>query len=305
MIADQAEALRALAGMAKARQEPINREPGAEAARLLAFASGKGGVGKTTMVANLALALAESGHRVMVLDADLGLANIDLLFGISPTYTLGNVVRGEQSLADIITTGPKGVMIVPGGSGLKELADLPRLRRQELIHSIQRLRERADIILMDTAAGVSQDVLGFVTFADRVVVVTTPEPTAVTDAYALMKLGLQEGQSNFALVVNMAKSAAEATATAKTLISVTKRFLGLPLDYLGSVPVDAHVSSSIRQQTPLALAFPDCPAAVSLSAIAGTMFPGDGLAPETGVLAGVLCRLAGIGNRQGKRAREQ
>jgi flagellar biosynthesis protein FlhG len=264
MVADQAEALRELAE--RSRQDRATRTPVriGRPKHVIAFSSGKGGVGKTTIVTNLAIGLSESGYKVLIFDADLGLANVDLLLNISPRYTLGHVIRGEVSLADAIMTGPKGVMVVPGGSGMKELADLPALRRQELISSVLQLQQYADLLLLDTGAGVSSTVLDFVTSADLAAIVTTPEPTALADAYALIKLAHRQGQRNFSIIVNTAKNPQSATNTAGALVSVAKRFLNLDLGYLGFVPADPGVPASIREQIPFISSRSGSPAAVGV-----------------------------------------
>ncbi len=230
--------------------------------RTVAVASGKGGVGKSSLVANVAVALGQQGMRVLLLDADLAQANLDLLLGLTPRYDLQHVLRGEKALGDIVLEGPAGVRLVPASSGVPEFAELDDFRRESLLRGLSAFEDGSDIILMDIASGVSRQVMNFCLAADEVLVVTTHELPAFSDSYALIKLLAQNGlQSPPHLVVNMAESAEEAEETAHRISLVARRFLGVELDRWGHVPHDAAVPRAVRRQEPVVLAYPQSPAA--------------------------------------------
>jgi flagellar biosynthesis protein FlhG len=235
----------------------------------IAVASGKGGVGKTNVTANLAVALARRGQRVCVLDADLGLANLDVLFGLSPTHSLLHVLRGDRTLADVIVDGPAGVRIIPAASGVEELTALPPAERMRLLHEVDGLDGSLDVLLIDTAAGISSNVLYFAAAAAHVLIVITPEPTALTDAYALMKvLAQRHGRREFLVTVNMAGGPTDAEAAFARLARVAERFLRVRLEYQGYVPHDGAVARAVRQQQPVVLAAPAAPASLALGHLA-------------------------------------
>lgn len=269
-MADQAQGLRALAKQAHLEDHLGNSAlvTPYPAARTIAVTSGKGGVGKTNFTTNLALLLAQARRRVIVVDADLGLANIHVVMGISPTYHLEHVLRGEKTLKEILISTPAGVQIIAGGSGITELANLDHAQRTRFIESLSELDHLADIILVDTGAGLSQNVMGFVLAADEVIVITTPEPTSLADAYATIKVVSRESPGTpLHLVVNMATSEAEATAVYERLSLVAKQFLHIELDYLGYLPQDAAVSRAVRSQQPFTQFSPGSPVARALSQI--------------------------------------
>ena len=184
-MVDQAEQLRRLVSAVPQQRKILRRK---RILRVITVTSGKGGVGKTSVVINLAIALALLGKRVVIMDADLGLANVDVIIGLVPVNTLHDVIRGKKTLTEIIITGPEGVKIIPGASGLEELANLTGAQRERLIESLLSLEDMADILLIDTGAGLSQSVLSFVSAADELIVVTTSEPTALPMPTALLKL---------------------------------------------------------------------------------------------------------------------
>ena len=237
--------------------------------RVIAVASGKGGVGKTNVTANLAVALAQRGQRVCVLDADLGLANLDVLLGLSPSLSLLHVLRGERRLPEVIVEGPAGIRIIPAASGFEELTALAATDRMRLLAELDALDPTLDVLLVDTAAGISSNTLYFTAGAAEVLVVITPEPTALTDAYALVKvLAARYGRRDFLVTVNMAASAADAQAAFARLARVAERFLRVRLEYQGWIPYDDALPRAVRQQQPVLLGAPGTPASVALSDLA-------------------------------------
>ncbi|NLJ60246.1 MAG: MinD/ParA family protein [Firmicutes bacterium] len=225
--------------------------------RTIAITSGKGGVGKSNLVINMAIALASSGMRVLVVDADLGLANIDLLLGITTPYTLEHVATGEVSLEDIQVTGPGGIKIIPGGSGAQRLLRTSEEERASLMRSLRELDDQADFIIIDTGAGLSPNVLTFLKFVHEIIVVTTPEPTSVADAYATVKtIAYENPGASIMIVVNMARSPKNAQDIAGNISVVAKKFLGIDLDFLGSVPRDPMVLKAVAMQQPFLLSYP-------------------------------------------------
>jgi flagellar biosynthesis protein FlhG len=237
--------------------------------RSLAITSGKGGVGKTSIAANLAFVLAGMGVRVLVLDADMGLANIDVLLGLSPQRTLRDFLSGTCDLREVLLEGPNGMHILPSGSGLWELTHLSREQRLVLMSGINDLKDEHDLLLIDTAAGVSPNVLHFNATAEEVLVVVTPDPPSITDAYALIKLMFTRyRRRHFLVVVNGARNGQEAGETFRGLNGVVERFLHLSLTDLGSVPCDPAVARSVRSQRPFADLYPSAKATQSLEALA-------------------------------------
>jgi flagellar biosynthesis protein FlhG len=233
--------------------------------RSLAVTSGKGGVGKTSMAANLACVLSEMGTRVLLLDGDMGLANVDVLFGLSPERTIRDFLAGRCSIAEVLMEGPCGIGILPGGSGQLDLTNLSREQRLSLYCGINDLRDGHDLVLIDTAAGVSPNVLHFNAMAERLLVVVTPEPTSITDAYAMIKLMFMHyHRRDFWILVNAARSEEEARQTFRGLNRVVERFLRFSLTDLGWIPWDSAVARSVRSQKPFVHLYPEARAALSL-----------------------------------------
>jgi len=236
--------------------------------RSLVITSGKGGVGKSTLAANLAVALGARGARVLLVDADFSQANLDLLLGVHPRWDLQHVFSGEKAIEEIVVPGPTGVRLVPAASGVPDLADLDDYRLECLWRGMSQLEHEADVVLIDTASGVSRPVTWLCRAAREVLVVTTPEMPAFSDAYGLIKLLHQQGLTRPPhLLVNHADSAEEAEETAQRIRLVARRFLQLDLDVWGSVPYDAAVSRAVRQQEPVLTAYPNSPASHAIRAL--------------------------------------
>jgi flagellar biosynthesis protein FlhG len=238
-------------------------------ARVLSITSGKGGVGKTNTSVNLAIALASSGARVTVLDADLGLANVEVLVGLNSLFNLHHVVTGERRMSEILVKGPGGISVVPGSSGIARLADLGPVARENVLKGLEELQESNDFIVIDTMAGIGQNAVAFTAAADEVLLVTTPEPSSIVDAYAMTKSVFQmRDDAVFRLIVNQALNEAQAKAVAAKVTHVAQQFLGRQISYLGFVPRDPHVQQSVMQSQPFFLRYPDAPASRCVHAIA-------------------------------------
>ena len=241
--------------------------------RTLAVTSGKGGVGKSTVAANLAVALAELGARVVLFDGDLAQANLDLLLGVSSRWDLGHVLRGEKTLEQIVVEGPAGVRLVPAASGDRDLADLDDFRREGLYRELSRLAKDADLLVVDTASGASRLTSQFARAATELIVVTTPEPTSYSDAYGLIKVLAAQGLGvTPSTLVNRAASLEEAEEVAHNLASLTRRFLGLNVESLGAIPDDPAVTQAIRRQEPVITAVPKSPAAIAFRVLASRLW---------------------------------
>lgn len=238
--------------------------------RVISVTSGKGGVGKTSTVANLALAFQQKRKRVLVLDADLGLANMDVMLGLNPRYTISNVLRGEKRIDEIMVTASGGFKILPAASGLQELTELDSSQRLFLLNELDTLQDHFDVLLIDTGAGISSNVMYFNFAAMDKVVIVTNEPTSLADGYALIKvLANQYSQKKFKILVNSARSQAEADRIYRHLGIVVDKFLGsLSLDYIGWIPYDKHVSEAIRNQQAVLDRHPESPASKSFVEVA-------------------------------------
>lgn len=263
---DQAGDLRRLV---KAQRHEV-RQSGRNGLRTIAVLSGKGGVGKSNLALALSCALADGGKRVVLLDADLGMANIDLLCGISSRFNLSHIVDGSRRLEEVVVPLEEKVEILPGGSGLKDLADLDDAELAGVIESLGSLEERADIVVLDTGAGIHKGVLAFALAADTTILITTPEPTSVRDAYGVIKsLGspLAE-EKDLLLVVNMANSEREAREVADRILTAANQFLGRSPVYLGCVLKDETVGRAVRLRKTFYRLFPEAPAGLCVRSLA-------------------------------------
>ena len=253
-MADQAEQLRQLMTN-RSSQKPGNN---GKKTRIIAVSSGKGGVGKTNLSINIALAYAQLGKRVIVMDADLGLANVNVILGIIPKYNLYHLIRKQKNMKDIILDTDYGIQIVAGASGFSKIANLSDEERENFIEELSDL-STADIIIIDTSAGVSNNVLDFIAAADDAIIITTPEPTAITDAYGIIKIIATEVDYlnlGLKLVVNRVKSVTQGKKVAERVINIAGQFLNLKIDYLGYVYEDVAVSQAVLRQKPFIIVEP-------------------------------------------------
>ncbi len=298
---DQADKLRKAVEVLKFRREKEQENASAErrntCARVIAVTSGKGGVGKTNIAINLAIALGELGYRVIILDADLGLANVDVLFGIIPKYTLVDVIKNRKNILEVLTDGPGRVKFISGGSGVEELLRIDRHALNKFINEISLLDRLADIIIIDTGAGLSEVVLSMIMAADEALLVTTPEPTSITDAYALIKTVSNRDRSKpIKVLVNKAENREEANDLLNRLVIVADKFLAVTLQPVGFVLKDDTVSKAVMQQQPFALYYPRCAAARSLRDVTLKLTEKKTDSERLAGFKGFLQRLAGYMN---------
>ncbi|HEY9720668.1 MAG TPA: MinD/ParA family protein [Oscillatoriaceae cyanobacterium] len=246
--------------------------PSSTGARVIVVTSGKGGVGKTNVTVNLSLALAKRQKKTILFDADLGMANVDVILGVSPKANLAEVIDGKKTLEEILLPYNEYLEIVPGGSGIADLADLDQTALEKFIKKLRELEHRADFILVDTGAGISRAVLNFVLAANEILVVTTPEPTAITDAYGLIKsIDQHNPLARVQLLINMVESEQEARAVAQKLIMIVNRFLDIEVSYLTCLEKDPNISRSVLQQQPFYNAFPYSPSTRRINMLASLL----------------------------------
>ena len=241
--------------------------------RIITITSGKGGVGKTNVSVNMALAYARLGKKVVVMDADLGLANVNIMLNMVPRYTLYDMIRKKKTMKEIMVETDYGISIVAGASGFSKIANLTDEERQNFIEELGTLSS-ADIIIIDTSAGVSSNVLDFIAAADDAIIITTPEPTAITDAYGIIKIIATEYENldmELKLVVNRVKGAAEAKKVADRMTNIAGQFLNLKVDYLGFIYDDPVVSQAVLRQKPFMVIDPRCKASICVQHIVGKM----------------------------------
>lgn len=256
-MADQAANLRHLVG------DPLRYS------KTVTFTSGKGGVGKSNLILSLSILLAQQGLKVGLMDLDLGLANLDILMGASPRYNLTHVMAGQKSVTDIVHPGPHDIMFIPGASGVSRLANLNKKEREQLTRTFSEIETLADLLLIDTGAGLSENVLHFATASQSLIVVTTPEPPARMDAYALIKTAMSRSpELDIYLLINEVKNASEADRVFKSIKEVCRQHCPkLPL-YLGYVPLDLHVPRAVSERNSFVLQYPNAPASKAMRRVA-------------------------------------
>jgi flagellar biosynthesis protein FlhG len=263
------EAATAQAGRAPGWRRRVDGAQGLSPAPVFAFTSGKGGVGKTNMVANLATALAGMNKRVMAIDADLGLANLDLFLGVHPTFTLADFFTGDVPLDQVVVTNGDGILLLPGASGVQSITALNPGQKAALVTELDAMTQGLDLVLVDTGSGISDAVTYFTTAAQEIVIVVAPEPASITDAYALVKvLASSHGQKRFLILVNSAAHADEAQRLFATLSAAALRFLNVSLDYLGWIPRDPQLLRAVVRAQTVVKAAPQAPSAQALTAMA-------------------------------------
>ena len=269
---DQAEQLRNV--IKQKNQNNINN------ARILTITSGKGGVGKSNMAVNLAIWFRKLGQRVIILDADFGLANVEVMFGTVPEYNLSDLIFGGKSIRDIITRGPMDIGFISGGSGILDLNNLTKEQISYLVHSLSLLNDLCDVLIIDTGAGVSDAVLEFVLASPEVIMVTTPEPSSLTDSYSLLKALYKSPKfirngTNIHLVANKVNSEAEGQAVYTKLSSVVEKFLDGKLHYLGMIPADPVLEKAVRNQKMVSISAPNARSTKAFEIISQNLMTGD------------------------------
>lgn len=249
MLMAEAQNIHPMSNMHKAQQpHPV---------RVITVTSGKGGVGKTNVSANLAISLANQGKKVLVMDADLGLGNIDVLLGLHPKNTLESVISGERTLDEVMVDGPAGIKVIPAASGIKNMAELSTNQHAGIIQAFSQVDQDIDVLIIDTAAGIADSVVSFACAAQEVLVVVCDEPASITDAYALIKLLHKEyGLFRFRVLTNMVKNVQAGREVYDKLVKVTDRFLDVALEFTGAIPYDETVLKAIRKQRAVVEAFP-------------------------------------------------
>lgn len=238
--------------------------------QVIAVASGKGGVGKTNVSTNLSLALAQSGTNVLLMDADLGLANVDLLLGLQADYNLSHVISGERTLEEVIIEGPEGLKIVPAASGTQMMSELSPTEHAGIIRAFSELSAPVDTLVVDTAAGISDSVISFTRASNEIIIVVCNEPTSLTDAYALIKvLSEDHGVQHFNILANMMRTPKEGLNLFAKLNRVTNHYLDVTLEYAGAVPYDEYLVKAVKKQQAVTRCYPQSPSALAFRNIAG------------------------------------
>ena len=236
--------------------------------KVIAVTSGKGGVGKTNVSVNLSVALAQAGKDVLLLDADLGLANVDVLLGLRARHNLADVIAGSRTLEEIILSGPQGLKIIPASSGVQSMAELTTLEHAGLIRAFSDLSHSIDVLVIDTAAGIAANVITFTRAAQEVVVVVCDEPTSITDAYALIKvLNKDHGVHRFRVVCNMVQGIQEGRELFAKILAVTEKYLDVQLDFMGVVPFDVYLRKAVQKQKAVVEAYPRSKAALAFKSL--------------------------------------
>ncbi len=287
---DQAERLRNIV-----KQQNIQRQ----LARVITVTSGKGGVGKSNVSVNLAIQLSRMDKKVVIVDADFGLANVEVMLGIRPKYNLADVMFHQKSISEVICQGPENIGFISGGSGLREMTNLGRDQITGLVSHMSDLDRQADVIIIDTGAGIADNVIELVTYSEEVLLVATPEPTSITDAYALLKtlcrhLDFNSDRTCIRMIGNRIQSYEEGKELFDKLNTVINRFLNMDMEYLGAIPYDENIPKAVMNQKPVSMAYPDSPSARAFLELAMVLETGEQFQayPSRGRgLAGLLARL--------------
>lgn len=261
---DQAEQLRNIVKQQNKKQR---------SARVITVTSGKGGVGKSNVSVNLAIQMGRLGKRAVILDADFGLANIEVMLGMRPQYNLADMMFRGKDVKDIICIGPEDIGFISGGSGLREMTNLNKDQILSLVRTMYELDHYADVVIIDTGAGISDTVIELVASSSEVLLVATPEPTSITDAYALLKTlhrhdGFEAGSTSIKMIGNRIQSYEEGKELYLKLNTVVNKFLGMEMEYLGAIPYDEYLPRAVMQQQPVSLAYPDAPSARAMLELA-------------------------------------
>lgn len=269
---DQAERLRNII-----KQQNIKRH----LARVITVTSGKGGVGKSNVSVNLAIQLSRLGKRVVVLDADFGLANVEVMLGLRPKYNLADMMFHGKSVQEILTPGPEDIGFISGGSGIMELVNLDKDQIQSMVTTMYDLDQLADVVLIDTGAGISDAVIDLVMCSTEVLLVATPEPTSITDAYALLKTmrrqaSFDSDQMTIRMIANRVQTYEESKELYYKLNTVSRKFLQMDMEYMGAIPEDIKLQTAVRKQQPVSIAFPDAPASRAMMELATVLVNGGG-----------------------------
>lgn len=265
---DQAQQLRNIIKQQNMQQQHL--------ARVITVTSGKGGVGKSNMSVNMAIQLSRLGKKVIILDADFGLANVEVMLGTRPKYNMADMIFGGKDIRDVICKGPENIGFISGGSGIKELSNLSKDQISGIINMMYGLDSLADIIIIDTGAGISDAVIDMVLASSEVLLVTTPEPTSITDAYALLKTinktpGFNAENTRIRMIGNRTINMSDGYDLYNKLNSVVERFLNMKMEYLGAVPFDVNLTKAVMRQQPVSIAYPNTPAVKSIKAMAKTL----------------------------------
>ena len=265
---DQAQQLRNIIKQQNMQQQHL--------ARVITVTSGKGGVGKSNMSVNMAIQLSRLGKKVIILDADFGLANVEVMLGTRPKYNMADMIFGGKDIRDVICKGPENIGFISGGSGIKELSNLSKDQISWIINMMCGLDSLADIIIIDTGAGISDAVIDMVLASSEVLLVTTPEPTSITDAYALLKTINKTPRFNaentrIRMIGNRTLNMSDGYDLYNKLNSVVERFLNMKMEYLGAVPFDVNLTKAVMRQQPVSIAYPNTPAVKSIKAMAKTL----------------------------------
>lgn len=234
--------------------------------QVITVTGGKGGVGKTNIAANLSVAMANNGKKVLVMDADLGLANMDIILGVESKYNLSHVLSGDKTINEIIVEGPSGIKIIPAASGIQEMSEMGYREYAGIIREFNNISYSPDVLIIDSAAGIASDVIAFSRASHDIIVVVCDEPASITDAYALIKILNRDHEvKKFRIMANMVRTHADGRSLFNKLLKVTDKFLDVTLDYIGAIPYDDYMKKAIQKQRPVVNLYPRSPSSMALS----------------------------------------